>query len=207
MVRRPPPEQKIPGSNPAWHRIFAGSSHTSDSKIGTPVVTLPGAWRYRVSAGTGGLVSVYCDWVRWNVWSASSIPVCTIVWADPSLRYTSMLLQQLIPGGIMPWLACSGAQSHRVSVRSGVSTPTEWDGKFDLQYLFLCCNTWNWAASMLSYLCMLVLAQSGMCYMEKCYRNKMVFVIVNCQWSHSSTHDYHRLEITIPDGWALNTYN
>ena len=34
-------------------RDFSGSSHTSDLKIGTPVATLPGAWRYRVSAGTG----------------------------------------------------------------------------------------------------------------------------------------------------------
>ena len=33
--------------------IFSGSSHTSDLKIGTPVATLQGAWRYRVSAGTG----------------------------------------------------------------------------------------------------------------------------------------------------------
>ena len=32
---------------------FSGSSHTSDLKIGAPVATLPGAWRYRVSAGTG----------------------------------------------------------------------------------------------------------------------------------------------------------
>ena len=32
---------------------FSGSSHTSDLKIGTPVATLPGVWRYRVSAGTG----------------------------------------------------------------------------------------------------------------------------------------------------------
>ena len=32
---------------------FSGLSHTSDLKIGTPVATLPGAWRYRVSAGTG----------------------------------------------------------------------------------------------------------------------------------------------------------
>ena len=32
---------------------FSGSSHTSDLKIGTPVATLPGAWHYRVSAGTG----------------------------------------------------------------------------------------------------------------------------------------------------------
>ena len=34
-------------------RDFSGSSHTSDFKIGTPVATLPGALRYRVSAGTG----------------------------------------------------------------------------------------------------------------------------------------------------------
>ena len=33
--------------------FFSGSSHTSDFKIGTPVAILPGAWRYRVSAGTG----------------------------------------------------------------------------------------------------------------------------------------------------------
>ena len=32
---------------------FSGSSHTSDIKIDTPVATLPGAWRYRVSAGIG----------------------------------------------------------------------------------------------------------------------------------------------------------
>ena len=32
---------------------FPGSSHTSDLEIGTPVATLPGARRYRVSAGTG----------------------------------------------------------------------------------------------------------------------------------------------------------
>ena len=29
-----------------------GLSHTSDLKIGIPAATLPGAWRYRVSAGT-----------------------------------------------------------------------------------------------------------------------------------------------------------
>ena len=31
---------------------FSGSSHTSDLKTGIPVATLPGARRYRVSAGT-----------------------------------------------------------------------------------------------------------------------------------------------------------
>ena len=34
---------------------FSGLSHTSDVKIGTPVATLPGAWRCRVSTGTGRL--------------------------------------------------------------------------------------------------------------------------------------------------------
>ena len=53
VVRRPPRELKILGLNPAYAGIFLGSSHTSDSKIGTPVATLPGAWCSRVSAGTG----------------------------------------------------------------------------------------------------------------------------------------------------------
>ena len=52
-LRRPPRERKVPGSNPACAGIFSGSSHTSDLNIGTPVATLPGTWRYRVSAGTG----------------------------------------------------------------------------------------------------------------------------------------------------------
>ena len=53
MVGRPPEEQKIPGLNPACAGIFSGSSYTSDLKIGTPVATLPGAWRYGVSTGIG----------------------------------------------------------------------------------------------------------------------------------------------------------
>ena len=42
-----------PGFESRLRRDFFGSSHTSDLKIGTPVATLPGAWSYRVSAGTG----------------------------------------------------------------------------------------------------------------------------------------------------------
>ena len=43
-----------PGFESSLRRdFFSGSSHTSDSKIDTLVATLPGAWRYRVSAGTG----------------------------------------------------------------------------------------------------------------------------------------------------------
>ena len=52
-LKRPLRERKIRGSNPACARTFPGLSHTSDLKIGTPVATLPYAWRYRVSAGTG----------------------------------------------------------------------------------------------------------------------------------------------------------
>ena len=53
LLAAPPREREVPGSNPASAGIFSGSSHTSDLKIGTPVATLPGAWRYRVSTGTG----------------------------------------------------------------------------------------------------------------------------------------------------------
>ena len=42
-----------PGFESRLHRDFSGSSHTSDLEICTPVATLPGAWRYRVSTGTG----------------------------------------------------------------------------------------------------------------------------------------------------------
>ena len=37
-----------PGFDSRLRRDFSRSNHTSDFKIGTP-----GAWRYRVSAGTG----------------------------------------------------------------------------------------------------------------------------------------------------------
>ena len=42
-----------PGFDSRLRRDFSGLSHTSDLKIGTPVATLPGAWHYKVSAGTG----------------------------------------------------------------------------------------------------------------------------------------------------------
>ena len=49
-----------PGFESRWRRDFSGSSHASDL-VGTPVATLPGAWRYKVSAGTGWPgVSILC---------------------------------------------------------------------------------------------------------------------------------------------------
>ena len=55
---------------------FSRSSHPSNFKIGTPVAALPGAWRYRVSAGNGRPgVSIP------RVWSAASV----IVWQHTQL--------------------------------------------------------------------------------------------------------------------------
>ena len=42
-----------PGFESRLRRDLSGSSHISDLKIGIPVATLSGAWRYRASAGTG----------------------------------------------------------------------------------------------------------------------------------------------------------
>ena len=52
-LRRPPQERKTSGVRIQLTTGFFWSSHTSDLKIGTPVATLPGAWRFKVSAETG----------------------------------------------------------------------------------------------------------------------------------------------------------
>ena len=53
MVKASASGAEDPGFESRLRRDFSESSHTSGSKIGTPVATLPGAWRDRVSAGTG----------------------------------------------------------------------------------------------------------------------------------------------------------
>ena len=53
VVKAPASGAEDPGFKSRLRRDFSGSSHTSDLNIGTPVATLPGAWQYRVSAGTG----------------------------------------------------------------------------------------------------------------------------------------------------------
>ena len=95
VVRRLPRERKIPGSNPTCDGIFSGSSHTSDLKIGTPVATLPGAWRYRVRVGTGrpGVSVLWLGEIERLICNFYlSVAARKIFWADPSLRYTSLLL-------------------------------------------------------------------------------------------------------------------
>ena len=84
-----------PGFESCFWGIFLGSSHTIDLKIGTPVATPPGAWRYRVSTGTGrpGVSILWLDEVERLICNfCFSVAACKIVWADPSLRYTSLLL-------------------------------------------------------------------------------------------------------------------
>ena len=86
-----------PGFESRLRRDFSGSSHTSDLTIGTPVATLSGAWRYRVSAGPNGpgvrilwlgeVESLICNFCL-------SVAARKIVWAVPSLRYTCLLLGQ-----------------------------------------------------------------------------------------------------------------
>ena len=53
VVKASAPKAEGPEFESRLRLDFSGSSHTSDLKIGTLVATLPGAWRYRVSAGTG----------------------------------------------------------------------------------------------------------------------------------------------------------
>ena len=84
-----------PGFEPRLRRDFSGSSHTSELKIGTAVATLPGVCHYRDSAGTGrpGVGILWLGEVQsWICNFYLSVAARKIVWADPSLRYTSMLL-------------------------------------------------------------------------------------------------------------------
>ena len=63
-----------------------------------PVATLPGAWRYRVSAGTGwpgvGILLLGEEWSLIYNFHLSVAERAT-AWADPSLGYTSMLHRTL----------------------------------------------------------------------------------------------------------------
>ena len=57
--------------------------------------TLPGAWHYRVSAGTGwpGVSMLWLGEMQSFIHNFYlSVAAHTTVWVDPSLRYTSMLL-------------------------------------------------------------------------------------------------------------------
>ena len=94
-LRHPPGERKIWGSNPTRRWDFSGSSHTSDSNIGTPVAILLGAWRYRDSTGTGqpGVSILWLGEVESLICNLYlSVVGCRLVGAHPSQRYTGLLL-------------------------------------------------------------------------------------------------------------------
>ena len=88
---------------------FSGSSHISDLKLGTPVATLPGAWRYRVSAGTGwpGISILWLGEVESSICNfCLSVVACRLVCVDPSLRYTSTLLGHKATNKQTVWAVC-----------------------------------------------------------------------------------------------------
>ena len=77
-----------PGFESRLRRDFSGSSHTSDLKIGYD-------YHYRVRAGTGrpGVSILWLGEVESLICNFYlSVAARKIVCADPSLRYTSMLL-------------------------------------------------------------------------------------------------------------------
>ena len=79
---------------------LSGLSHTSDLEIGTPVATLPGTWRYRVSTCTDwpGVSLLWQDEVENLIYNFYlRVAACKLVWADPSPRYTSMMLGLVQP--------------------------------------------------------------------------------------------------------------
>ena len=71
MVKASASRVEDPGFQSCLRGIFSRSSITSDLKIGTPVTTLQGPGVIGSVLGLVGLVSVYCDWVRWKVWPAT----------------------------------------------------------------------------------------------------------------------------------------
>ena len=106
MVKAPASRVEDPGFESGLCQDFSGSSHASDLEIDTPVAILPGAWHCRVSAGTGW-PSVSILWLgemeslMYNFYF--SVAACKIVGADPSLRYTSLLLGHLATNQQMVW--------------------------------------------------------------------------------------------------------
>ena len=104
-----------PGFESRWRLGFSGSSHTSDLNIGTPAATRPGACCYRACAGTGraGVSILWLGEVESLICSFYlSVAARKIVWADPSLRYTSLLLGRFVNDWVSqePWIVSVNIQ-------------------------------------------------------------------------------------------------
>ena len=70
-----PRERKIPGSNPACAGIFPGRVIPVTSKLELQWLPFLAPGVIGSVLGLVGPVSVYCNWVRWKVGSATSISV------------------------------------------------------------------------------------------------------------------------------------
>ena len=95
MVKASASWAEDPGFESHLPGFFRVESYQWLKKNGTPVATPPGAWRYRVSAGTGwpGVSILWLGEVEgWICNFCLSVAARQIVWADPSLRYTRTLL-------------------------------------------------------------------------------------------------------------------
>ena len=117
--------------------------------IGTPMTTLPGARRYRVSAGRG--------WTSFSVlWLGEveslictfylSVAACKLVWADQSPRYTSILL------------GCSAAIAGRESMK--VMYMLAWEVMGEVWHVT---GSWKWLAHLLP-----VRTDTGLPMLEVC---------------------------------------
>ena len=78
---------------PLRFRSFSGSSHTSDFKISTANATLPGTWYFRAGTGWSSVSILWLGEIKTLMCNFYiSVAAHTLVSADPSLRYTSILL-------------------------------------------------------------------------------------------------------------------
>ena len=77
-----------PGFESRLRRDFWGSSHTNDLKLALQLLPCQAAGIIIIGSvlGLGGPVSVYCDWVRWKVWSATVISVWQHVKLSKQIR-------------------------------------------------------------------------------------------------------------------------
>ena len=86
VVRRSPRERKIPGSNPACAGFFRGRVIPVTSKLALQWLPCQAPGVIGSALELVGPVSVYCDWVRWKVGSATSISVWQHVKLSEQIR-------------------------------------------------------------------------------------------------------------------------
>ena len=101
---------------------FFQSSHTSDFKTGTPVASLPGAWRCRVCTGTG--------------WLGVSIRYVTFLFfCNPTIKVVTFPSSWREQAGcvLLPVFTCPGHECQDLlSLCDGMHMCTEWTSVYTL---------------------------------------------------------------------------